>query len=112
MALSISAEGDQTAVLSTDHDVGSDTASGGYSGRVDVSALQAAETITVCLLTRTRAMGTGATERCIAHATLTGAPTTTYILTVEGFCDQGAKLRLKQTGGTGRLYPWKLLRTV
>lgn len=111
MIPSISAEGDQTAVLSTDHDVGSDTAAGGYSGRVDVSNLAAAETITICLLTRTRATGTGATERCIAHVTLTGVPTTTSILVVEGFCDLGAKLRLKQTGGTGRLFPWKLLRT-
>jgi hypothetical protein len=110
MAVTTRAKGNLTPTIGVDHDVATDTASGVYELHVDVSQLEAGDTLEAHLLTRCLDEGEGANERSIATIAQSGAASDPLIKSVQVACDQGVKVRIKQTAGVARTVPWALLR--
>lgn len=107
MAISSAASGTQTAVLTTEHTLATITVAGTYVLNVDAAALANGETLTLRLRTRTLAAGTSriAYEAVFRH--VLGEPAL-FSVPVPALIEVVATLR--QDGGTGRSYPWNLIR--
>lgn len=112
MAISVLSSGTQTAVLTTEHTLVTTTVGGAYELHVDMFAKQAGETL---LLRLKDTILSGGAERSAVYYTHTGAAAEVapngYIVILGPFAfDRGTTATLTQTGGTGRAYPWKVLR--
>jgi len=108
MAVSVSASGSQLVVVATEHTLKADTASGCYELHVDAAAMIAGDTIEIRLKENVLAAGT---VRAALYATFAGAIAEPNIKVLgPAAFDQGVTATLKQTAGTARTYPWKLLR--
>jgi len=111
MALSLVASGDQLCVISTDHDVATDTTPGVYVLEVDHSPVIAGDTLVISILGAVRSTGTGATQRTLAYNSEAGVPTDPIDKSIGPVvCGYGCTARLRQTAGTGRTIPWSLWR--
>lgn len=112
MGLSVLSQGDQVAVVGTEHSLITDTTPGVYQLVVDLSVLQAGDTVQLRLKTKARASGAGATARTVRYATYTGVQTDPTDVTLGGDLgfDLYVEASLKQTAGVARTFPWKLLR--
>ena len=111
MALSTVASGDQLCVISTDHNVATDTTPGVYVLEVDHSPVIAGDTLVISLLGGVRATGVGSTQRTLAYNSQAGVPTDPVNKSIGPvLCAHGVTARLRQTAGTGRTIPWELSR--
>jgi hypothetical protein len=106
--IAFSAENDQAATVGVEHILDTETVPGAYVLLVDLSNMQAADTVELRLKTRVRNTDT---VRLVQYVTKTNAQTdpAAVLLTAEVVLDN-LQATLKQTAGTGRTFPWKLLR--
>lgn len=104
-------DGSQTATLTTEHTLIDLTAGGigpapGYLQLVvDISALVGGEDLEILVYEAVRA---GGTVRVVERVFVTGGQNDPVLKTNMHACTNGAKFTLKQTGGTGRAFPWEL----
>jgi hypothetical protein len=114
MAWIVAASGTQTATVGTEHTLATVTAPGRYRLVVDVAALAGGATPDIVeLRSKTRVLS-GGTDR-LAHPALSavgGLVVAGVVGCPEVVVDQGTQaiFTLKQTQGTGRNFPWKVLR--
>lgn len=104
----VSASGTQTAVIGTEHTLATDTTNATYYFEVDTNALALGDVLELRIYTMTLAAGT---LRVTWKATY--GPTVEFIPIAASPpqpSDQSCRATLKQTVGTGRAFPWKLLR--
>jgi hypothetical protein len=109
MAITAYAQGTQAATLTTEHVLATTTTGllGIFILVVDTSALVAAETLVLKLKTKCLS---GGTSRVAYTLTYTGVQTDAMKYSVPVPIDIELSCTLTQTGGTGRSYPWKLLK--
>lgn len=105
MPTSISS-GTQTATISTEHTLATDTTNHSYVLVVDTGAMVNGDILELRLYTIVLASGT---ERVAYIATYAHAQGDPQKYSVPVPADISCKATLKQTAGTGRSYPWKLL---
>lgn len=108
MSLSVAASGTQAATVTTEHTLLSTSTAGTYVLFVDLNALAAGDTIELRI--KTKVLG-GGTIRPAYFVTYTDArPADDKIsISVPIPTDQGADFTLKQTAGTSRSFPWKVV---
>jgi flagellar capping protein FliD len=108
MTWALSASGSQTASVGTEHILTTDTTNGTYYFEVNVTNLANGDILELRVYTIT-----------LVGGTLQIAWKSTYgpVPPIQDVCpsppqpsDQSLKVTLKQTAGTGRIFPWKLLR--
>lgn len=107
-APSVLASGTQTATLTTEHTLNDNTGagtSGYYQLVVDINALLVGEDLE--LLVYEPALSAG-TVRIMERIFLTGGLNDPIVKSNMHACTHGAKFTLKQTGGTGRAFPWEV----
>lgn len=113
MAVTSYASGTQTASIGTEHTLSAPNAAGVYSLVVDTVNMAAGDIMTL----RVYQMAlTGGTSRVVFAQTFYGAQPTDDAVKVSlpisnELTDANAtKFTLKQTFGTGRAFPWKVLK--
>ena len=108
MSVTVIASGTQTAVISTEHTLATTSGPGVYVFWVDKANLASGDTVELRL--KTKILG-GGTVRVLYIDTFTGAQPVDDMLTcsVPVVSDQAVTFTLKQTAGTGRQFPWKVL---
>lgn len=104
MAISLKSSGTQAATLSTEHTLLDTIDPGVYELEVDTNALAGAEELEIRIYTKVLSTGTQrvykiANVRPSAEPNLKSPP----IVAING-----AKFTIKQTGGTGRSFPWQV----
>lgn len=108
MTWTASASGTQTATIGTEHTLITDVTNGTYYYQVDVNNMVLGDVLelriyTICL-------SGGASSLTWQHTIGPGLPPETNIASPAQPSDQSYKATLKQTAGTGRAFPWKVLR--
>lgn len=118
MAVSVEASGTQTATINTEHTLRDVNTVGTFELHVDMNALAATEVVE---LRAYQIILTGGTRRLCSPGmkTFTGALADpnpiVYIFDPinNDLTDTGSlRFTLKQTSGTGRAFPWKVLKIV
>lgn len=100
------AEAEQTAVIGTEHSLVTDGTNQTYVLVVDTGNMQNADELELRLKTKVR---TGGTSRIAYTATYRHAQGDPNKYSIPVPADIEIAATLKQTAGTGRAYPWKLL---
>ena len=106
MALATIASGTQTATIGTEHTLDTDTTGKTYVLKVDTGAMVLGDVLELRLKTIVLSGGTER-EAYIAHYAHVQAQPQKYSVPIPE--DISIKATLKQTAGTGRAFPWKLL---
>lgn len=106
MALTVIADGSQTATISTEHDLATDTANHTYVLVVDAAAMVLGDILELRLYTKVRSGGTERLAYVISYQHVQGEPAK-YSPPVPA--NIHLRATLKQTAGTGRAFPWSLL---
>lgn len=107
-APSVAASGTQTATLTTEHTLSDSTgaATAGYFQLVvDTAALVGGEDLELQVYEPVLASGT---LRVVERIFLTGALNDPLVKSNVHACTHGVKFTLRQTGGTGRAFPWEV----
>ena len=107
MAVSQTNSGTQTATLATEHTLATVTTAGTYVLRVDANALAAGETL---VLRMNAEALSGGTRRIVQEAVFAGPLAEPIIDSIPIAIAHGVAFTLTQTGGTGRAFPWSVLR--
>ena len=105
MVLSI-AEGQQTAVISTEHTLASSSVTGTFVLSVDVSNMATSDTLEIRTFKRARS---STTERLFEIVTLNDAQTHLVVDSLPFPSDGSVSVSIKQTAGTGRAFDWNLI---
>lgn len=108
MPISVKASNTQTAVINTEHVLLTTGDDGTYQFFVDVNAMTATDVLELRIKTSVLVAGT---IRGCYKQTLRGAQNVDGLIfvSVPISTDLGADFTLKQTAGTGRNFPWKVL---
>lgn len=106
MALTIAASGTQTAIIGTEHTLSTKTDAHFYILVVDVAAMALGDALSLAIFTKCLSGGVSRLAYAIDYAS---AQTEPIKLSVPVPSDVEISCTLKQTAGTGRDYPWKLL---
>lgn len=107
MAVTSAASGTQSAVISTEHNLGSAiTTAGVYVLVVDCNAMVGGDRLELRI--KTKALS-GGTQRLAYIAVYKNAQSTLIKYSVAVPVDTEIQCTLKQTAGTGRSFPWNLL---
>ncbi|MDO8706431.1 MAG: hypothetical protein Q7J84_15940 [Sulfuricaulis sp.] len=104
----LEASGTQAATVGTEHTLTTLAVSKTLWPEIDISALAAGEFVEVRIKTKTLSGGTTRTQQVCVFSWLDAGVTPG----VDGepiISDQEYILTLKQVGGTGRSFPWKVL---
>lgn len=113
MALTLHASGTQTAVVTTEHSLTTAATAGVYEFFVDPAAMLDGDVLELRIKARVLAAGT---VRVVYLATYSGAQPVDDMIKVSvpfanDLVEAGAvDFTLKQTFGTGRNFPWKVIR--
>ena len=99
-------DGSQTATISTEHTLATDTTNKTYVLVVDTGAMVAGDVTELRIYTIVRS---GGTERLAYIQVFRDTQNEPIKYSVPVPADISCKVTLKQTAGTGRAYPWKLL---
>ena len=76
-----------------------------------LSAMLAGDTVQLRIKTKARTTGGGTVARSFKYATYSNAQTDPLVVDLgPATCDLYCEATLKQTAGTGRTFPWKLMR--
>ena len=105
---SLNASGTQTATLTTEHTLATITTPIGiYQLFVDAAALADGETLRLRVKYKVL---TGGTERVLQEAIYVNAQADPIKVSLPIVSDISFVATLTQTGGTGRAFPWKIMR--
>lgn len=108
MTWALSASGSQTAVIGTEHILTTDTTNGTYYYEVAINNLAIGDILELRIYTITNSGGTLQVAWKGTYGPV--PPVQDVIPSPPQPSDQSIRVTLKQTAGTGRAYPWKLLR--
>jgi hypothetical protein len=109
MTWTLSSSGSQTAVIGTEHTLTTDTTNATYYYEVDMNNLANADVLELRIYTMT---ASGGTLRVAWKSTFGPIPPVNLISpSPPQPSDQSCRVALKQIAGTGRVFPWKLLRS-
>lgn len=100
------ASGTQTATLTTEHTLATITIPGSYALVVDLAALVNGETLTLRRKTKVLSGGTQREEEVAVYVHAQGVPIHRFEVAPS---DVEVAFTLRQDGGTGRAFPWKVL---
>lgn len=100
------ASGTQTATISTEHTLATDTANHTYVLVVDTANMALGDVVELRLYTKVLSGGAERLAYTTVYAHVQGLPA---VYSVPVPADISCKATLKQTAGTGRAYDWKLL---
>lgn len=100
------ASGTQTATISTEHDLATDTSNHTFVLVVDTASMVAGDVLELRLYTKVLS---GGTERLAYPAVYSHAQGDPAKYSVPVPANIHLRATLKQTAGTGRAYPWALL---
>jgi hypothetical protein len=103
------AEGTQTATIGTEHTLATDTTNNTYVFVVDAGAMVDAATPDLVELRIYTIVRSAGTERLAYLVSYLGSQASPQKYSVPVPADISIKCTLKQTQGTGRAFPWKLL---
>jgi hypothetical protein len=106
MALATISSGTQTAVISTEHSLDVDTTAKTYVLCVDTGAMVNGDILELRMKTK---ILSGGTQRVAYMATFSNVQADPNKYSVPVPADVEIEVTLKQTAGTGRAFPWKLL---
>ena len=106
MSLTSVDSGSQTATISTEHTLSTQTTAGTYVLVVDLGNLANGDVVELRLKTKAKAAGTSRLAYLATFANAQGAPNT-YSIPVP--VDTEIVATLTQTAGTGRSFDWNLL---
>lgn len=106
MTLAIESSGTQTAVIGTEHSLATPSTGKTRVLRVDLGAMVAGDTVEIRIKSAVIAAGTVRDQWYMTYANAIGVA---IIESVPISSDVGATFTLKQTTGTGRAFPWKVL---
>lgn len=107
MGLVSAAQGSQPAAIDTEHSLTQQTGIGIYVLVVDTSALQAGDIVEIRIKTKCVASGT---VKVAYVNTFSDEQVDPHKYTVPVPVDSQIACTVKQTAGTGRTFPWNLLR--
>lgn len=107
MAISVEASGTQTATLTVEHSLGTTATAGIYQLIVDANALVNGETLV--LKCKMNVLNAG-TERVLFAQPYTNIQAEPIKESIPVTVPQTSTWTLTQTGGTGRAFPWALIR--
>ncbi|MBV5305559.1 MAG: hypothetical protein J0652_02575 [Desulfobulbaceae bacterium] len=107
MGLSSIANGSQTATISTVHALATSVVAGIYVLVVETTNMTAGDTVIIKINTKVKS---AETSRLAYTLTYTGAQTDLNKYSVPVPVDTEISCTLQQTAGTGRAFPWNLLR--
>lgn len=105
MTASVKSSGTQTATLTTEHRLATVTDPGCYGLQIDVNALVDGETLEIFVYGIVLAAGT---ERQIDHFLIENATSDKIKYTLFYVSPISIGFAIKQTGGTGRSFPWSV----
>lgn len=108
MGWTSSANGSQTAVISTEHVLATDTTNATFYFEVDVVNLVNGDILELRIYTMTLSGGTLRVAWKSTYGPI--PPINDIIASPPQPSDQSYRCSLKQTAGTGRIFPWKLIR--
>lgn len=104
MTVSVESSGSQTATLGTWHDVAAVTSTAGVRVlAVDVANLTGSEVLDIRIQVNVRSTDS---QRVAYQATLVGAQSAPVVQSVPVVVPDDATFSIRQTGGTGRAFPW------
>ncbi len=115
MAVTAYASGTQSAVISTEHFLSSPNVAGTFTLHVDLVNMVAGDTVQLRIY---QMVLTGGTQRVVYMETISGAQSETLNgliwisipISNELTDTNSLRFSLKQTAGTGRSFPWKVLK--
>jgi len=107
MAIVAVATGIQTAVVNTEHSLTQQTGVGAYVLKVDLSAMDAGDSVTIRLKDKVLSAGSSGITQ---EATLSDAQTVVHWRSEPIPVDVEIICTLEQTAGSSRDFPWALLR--
>lgn len=113
MAVTAFASGTQTATIGTEHFLSSPNVAGTFTLHVDTNALAAGDVVELRVY---QIVLTGGTSRVAYYMRYEGAQPTDDVIKVsvpisnELTDTNSLRFSLKQTFGTGRSFPWKVLK--
>lgn len=113
MSVTAAAQNTQTASIGTEHQLADIAVAGVYTFHVDTNAMAAGDVLELRVYQMTL---TGGTARVVAEQTYYGAQPADDLIKVsipignELTDSTSLRFSLKQTFGTGRAYPWKVLK--
>jgi hypothetical protein len=106
MAITEHASGSQTATITTEHAlVSNSTDDGVYQVFVDCNAMVAGDITELTIKEKARSSDS---QRVVFRATLAGAQAEPLWVSPSLILMHGWDVTLKQTAGTGRAYPWSV----
>jgi len=108
MALTVVAEGDQVAVIGTEHTLSTQIGAGVHLLVVDTGAMALGDILELRIKTKVRTGGTSRLAYSVSYSQVQGDPNK-YSVPVPS--DVELVATLKQTAGTGRTFPWKIYRS-
>jgi len=106
MSWTLSSSGTQTATINTEHTLATLTTNGTFVLEVDTSAMVSGDVLELRAYGKTLTAGT---ERTRYTATYVGVQSDALKDSLPIPSDISTKFTLKQTAGTGRAFPWKVL---
>jgi hypothetical protein len=113
MAVTAESSGTQTAVITTEHEVASVNEAGVFTFHIDLNAMVAGDILEVRVY---QIVLTGGVARVVYYDAFYGAQPADDKVAVsmpvsnELTDDDSIRFTIKQTHGTGRNYPWKVLK--
>lgn len=113
MAVTAFASGTQTAVITTEHFLSSPNEAGVYTCHIDTVNMAAGDVLELRVY---QMVLTGGTQRVVYFTAFSGVQPTDDLIKISvpisnELTDTNAlRFSLKQTFGTGRAYPWKVLK--
>lgn len=105
MAVAVEASGSQTAVINTEHTLSAPTSAGVRQLVVDLTNLVNGETVELRIKRTTLSGGAIGTWQTAVFSHALAAP---IVVSIPLPSPHGATFTLKQTAGTGRVFPWSV----
>lgn len=101
--------GTQTAAIGTEHTLLTTTTPGDYVLKVDKAAMQGGDTLELRIYDTV--LAGGASRVIYQYGPFSGVPSVDDMIAISVPIpiDVGVSFTLKQTAGTGRAFPWKVL---
>ena len=106
MALSVTDSGSQTATVTTEHTLSTQTGANVFQLAVDVNAMVGGTTPDILEIREYGKARSSDTERLMKVYSLVGVQSQALFQTVPRISPHHIKYTLKQTQGTGRAFPW------
>lgn len=97
--------GSQTAVISTEHTLGTITTSGSFVIGIDTNAMVLGDELVIRAKLKIRSVGTTRLAYEATYAHVQGAPA---IISIPIASTNEVVFTLEQTAGTGRAFPWEI----